>query len=440
MTIANDVSVSESEWLALTPDEAVPTQLRRRLRMAMWVVLLLFGWAALAPLEEVTHSSGKVVPSGRIQTVQHLEGGIIRQFFVAEGDLVRAGRDLLQLDGTSVVSSREGNRATKADLEVRLVRLQAELDAVDPIFPEWIITEQPALVAAQTRLFHARRDRLAADMKILEQQFAQKKRFVEELTARLGTASSSAELAHRELEMSTRLVEKQVISEVEFLRLKRSVNDLDGKITGTKIEIQQAESALAETRSQMEERNKAYRSKISNELSNVEAERIALEQGLVDLDNRVDRLMIKSPVDGVIKDIAFNTRGGVIAPGEAIMDIVPVDAQLIVEARIHPRDIGYLETGQRALVKVSAFDYRRYGGLDGTVMRISPDSSIDQNGEPYYRIRVETDKAYLGEVEGKQFIVSGMTVTVDIITGVRTVLDYLARPFLDLHSTALTEH
>ena len=150
--------------------------------------------------------------------------------------------------------------------------------------------------------------------------------------------------------------------------------------------------------------------------------------------------MIESPVDGVIKDIAFNTRGGVIAPGEAIMDIVPVDAQLIVEARIHPRDIGYLETGQRALVKVSAFDYRRYGGLDGTVMRISPDSSIDQNGEPYYRIRVETDKAYLGEVEGKQFIVSGMTVTVDIITGVRTVLDYLARPFLDLHSTALTEH
>ncbi len=364
--------------------------------LILWSIVLglfiCFIWAKYAILDEVTAGQGKVIPSGQIQVIQNLEGGVVQEIFVKQGNIVKKNQILMRIDDTLFSSKFNESQKKLDDLEIELVRLQAEIDNQPLVFDKQLEKNNASLVAAEIGVYFSRkRER--------------------------GQLQKDVDLATRELNLTKPLVDKGAASPVEVLRLERTVSELQGKLD-------------------------AFQSKTLERFNEAKGQYIGLKAEIQADENRLTRTTIRSPVNGVIKQLKINTVGGVIKPGMDIIEIVPLDDTLLIEAKIKPSDIGFIHPNQKVLVKISAYDFSIYGGLEGNVEQISADTIIDENdkkGESYYLVLVRTKKNHLGTKEKPLYIIAGMQTTVDILTGRKSVLDYILKPILKTKQSALRE-
>lgn len=411
-------------------------------RYVLWSVVAFFVvatfWASWAELDEFARGEGKVIPSQYIQVVQNLEGGILAELYVREGEAVARGQKLLRIDDTQFSSSLREAGVTLAQLELKSMRLRAESSG-EPFEPQ-VKESWPDFIVEQEKAFYqSRQDELSGNRDVFEQQVTQRRQELAELEAKEAQLQRSYNLLNQELEMTRPLVNQGAISEVELLRLERQVNDLLGELEASQLAIPRVRSSLEEAKEKLGNVDIVYRREAQEELNKVTLELSRLQETSEALVDRVKRTMVVSPVAGTVKQLLVKTIGGVIQPGMDIVEIVPSEEILLVEARVRPADIGYLHPGQVAKVKFSAYDFAVMGGLEGEVVHISPDTIQDENGDSFYLVRVETSRSFVGP-EGRELpIIPGMTVSVDILTGKKTILDYLLKPILKTKQRAMSE-
>ena len=401
--------------------------------------VIFFAWASWAELDEVTRGEGKVIPSSQIQVVQNLEGGIVAEIPVREGAIVEPGEVLVRIDDVRAASELRESRQRYLALQGALSRLRAEVDDVPVAFAPEIMTEASGVAQSEGALYRARKEALQSELEILRSQAAQREQELTELATRLGQLERSHALALEELEITEPLAASRVVSRVQLLRLEREVNDLAGELEATRLAVPRVEAALREATRRIDERQLSFRAEAQRELTAVQAEAAALQEVITAEADMVSRTEVRSPVRGTVKQLFVNTVGGVIQPGADLVEIVPLEDNLLVEAKVRPADIAFLRPGQPAVVKVTAYDFAIYGGLDAVVEDISADTITDERGESFYRVRVRTHESALHEAGEPLPIIPGMTTQVDILTGEKTVLDYLLKPILRAKERALRE-
>jgi len=435
----------QGERFVVDAATAIRTRSVRGERLLVWVMLLCLlaalVWAYFAELDEVVHGTGKVIPSSQVQVVQNLEGGIVEAIRVAEGELVEQGQVLLVIDDTRFDSSLQESRVQLLSLRARSIRLAAEAGGQEamPELPAEVEEGLTRIYAQERELFAQRRGEHQAGQRILREQRVQKEQAIAELSARARRLDRSLELTEKELRVTRPLREQGAVSEVEILRLQRQVNDLRGELDETRLAIPRAEAELAEVGQRMVELDAGFRKEARAELNEVMAELNSLSASNVALRDRVDRTQVRSPIRGVVKSLLVRTVGGVVQPGMDLVEIVPVGDSLLVEARVRPRDIAFLRPGLPAKVKLTAYDFAIYGGLEAQVEHISADTFTEEDGESYYLVRVRTEDPSLVR-DGRSFaIIPGMTSEVDILVGEKTVLSYLLKPVLRARESALRE-
>jgi len=396
-------------------------------------------WANETSLDEVTRGDGKVVPSSKIQVIQNLEGGILSEVLVTEGESVEKGQILLKIDDTRFSSSFRETKLKYYELLARSTRLQAESEDIKFIVPPEVTEVDPVLSINEMALYKTRQLELDSTIRVLKQQELQRQQEIIERRAKQTQLKQSYELSDQELKMSEPLVEAGVMSEVELLRLKRSVNDLHGEMEANRLAIPRIKSALNEARQKIEEQKIQFRTDAAGEFSQVNAELARTKESVFSLGDRVTRTQVRSPVKGTIKQLKINTVGGIIQPGMDLLEIVPIEDNLLIEAKIRPSDIAFLRPGQEAMIKLTAYDFAIYGGLPAKLERISADTITDEKDDSFYLIYLRTDKNYIDSSKGMLNIIPGMTTSVDILTGKKTVLDYLLKPILKAKNEALRE-
>ncbi len=411
--------------------------------LLLFVILLFFVafgiWARQATLEEVTRGEGKVIPSSQIQVVQNLEGGIVAEIPVREGQIVEKDQVLIRIDDTQAAASYREARARYLSLLAAVARLKAEVKGSSVEFPPEVLAEAPDVAADERALFNARRSGLQVDLDILRRQEEQRRQELVELRGRLNRLRRSYQLVSEELKIIEPLVKKGVVSQVELLRLRREANNIRGDREATRLAIPRVKSALQEASRRIEEKTINFRTEALRELNQRKADLAVVAETITTGRDRAFRADVRSPVRGTVKQIMVNTIGGVIQPGQDLVEIVALEDTLLIEARIRPADIAFLRPKQEATVKITAYDYSIYGGLKANVEDISADTIEDEKGESFYRIRLRTEHSFLGTKEDPLPIIAGMTASVDILTGEKTVLDYLLKPILRAKARALRE-
>jgi len=384
--------------------------------LAMLVVGVI--WAHFAVLDEVKRGNGRVIPTRQMQVVQSLEGGIVGAILVQEGAIVNQGEVLMRIEDTKFAADLGEVRERRAANAARVARLEAEVTKLDkPVFSDELVEKFPQVVATEQNLFVARARKLAQDIDVLVQA-----------QTRL---SESLNLLSREVDLTQRLFAQKVVPEIEWLRLQRQAAEIKGQ--------------LAETQSRIANAKAAFQSQAEEDLAKSRGDLAVLDETIKSAQDRVRRADLKSPVHGIVNKLNVTTVGAVVQPGANLMDIVPLDDTLLVEGRIRPQDIAFIRAGQEAVVKITAYDSSVYGSLKGKVERISADAIIDDKPdrsgekESFYRVIVRTDKNHLGTAEHSLPIIPGMVTTVEILTGAKSVLDYIVKPARMLKDEALRE-
>ncbi len=405
-------------------------------RAAVAVVVLLLAWAALAHVDEVTRGDGRVVPSRQLQVLQSLDGGVVEQILVHEGEKVEAGQLLMRVDPTRATSAVRDSAAQGFALEARVARLRALAQGTAFVPPVAATGEERAIAAGERQLYDSRATELATQLSIVRQQEEQHEHELAETQAKRAAAQRALELATQELNQTKPLLATGAVSEVDILRLERDVTKNKGDFEQATAQIGRVQASIAESGRKLRETELAFRNDAGKDLADSMGKLNALNEGAVGLADKVDKAQVKSPVRGRIQRLLANTVGGVVQPGKDIVEIVPLDDSLVLDARVQPRDIAFIHPGQKANVKFTAYDFSIYGGLDATVENISPDTVIDEKGNAFYLVRVRTR---LSSFDEKLPIIPGMTAEVDILTGQKTVLSYLLKPVLKVKSYALRE-
>lgn len=390
-----------------------------RLLLFWSLALVLVGliWAHFAILDEVKRGNGRVIPSRQIQVVQTLEGGIVGAILVHEGEIVRQGQPLMRIDDTSFASQLGEVRERRGAMAARVARLEAEVQGRNkPAFPDDVLDSVPNAVEAERNLFEARNRKLVQETDVLQQQ-----------ETRL---TDTLQILGKELEITRRLHTQKVIPEIEMLRLERQASEMRGQ--------------LAETKSRIANIKTTFRAQAEEDLAKSRGDLAVLDESIKAARDKVQRTELRSPVRGIVNKLNVTTIGAVVQPGANVMDIVPLDDTLLVEGRIRPQDIAFIRPDQDAVVKITAYDSSVYGSLKGKVERISADAIEDkpqggEKSEPFYRVIVRTDRNYLGTAERPLPIIPGMVATVEVLTGEKSVLDYLLKPARMLREEALRE-
>ena len=396
-------------------------------------------WAAMSNVDEITVGEGKVIPSSQVQVIQNLEGGIVSKILVKVGDLVQKDQIVLQLDDKRFASSMGESKAKNNSLYGKIARLAAEATGQEFSPPADLIKESPSIAREEKTLFDSRQRELRATLSVLTQQLNQRNQELIEKRARLGQLQDNYNLIDRELRISKPLVAQGVISEVEILRLERQVGEIRGEMEATRLAIPRLDAQIAEGRSKIEGASAKFRSDAATELALARAEYAGVTASNVAVEDRLARTAVRTPLAGIVKTLKVTTVGGVIQPGMEVMEIVPIDDRLIIEARVRPGDVGFLAPGQPALVKISAYDFSVYGGLEATVENITADSITNDKSESFYLVRVRTAKNALGTDAKPLAIMPGMLASVHIRTGEKSLLSYLLKPLIKAKSNALTE-
>jgi adhesin transport system membrane fusion protein len=405
-------------------------------RAAVAVVLILLVWAALANVDEVTRGDARVVPSRQLQVVQSLDGGVVAEILVREGDVVEAGQLLLRIDETRATSGVRESAAQSVALRARSARLRAlaEGSAFQP--PAAASAEDQRIVDEERRLYQAKQSELTTLLSISQQQLMQRQQELSEAQARRGAAQRNLELTQQELAQTKPLLATGAVSNVELLRLEREATRARGEFEQAGAQIARVQAAIGEAQRKIQETELSFRNEARRDLADVSGKLNALAEGAVALADKVDKAQVKSPLRGRVQRLLANTIGGVVQPGKDIVEIVPLDDTLVLEARVAPKDIAFIRPGQTATVKFTAYDFSIYGGLDATVENISPDTTLDERGNAFYLVRVRTLKPNFSE---RLPIIPGMTAEVDVLTGRKSVLSYLLKPVLKVRSHALRE-
>jgi len=397
-------------------------------------------WSLVADLDEIAIANGEVVPEGKVKVIQHLEGGIVREIYVAEGSEVKEGTPLVQLDLAVTAMNANEIQARLDGLMLQKARLTAEVaGAAEVNFPPEEASRQPDIVNAERRSFEARRDALSRTLSVLRDQARQKELEITELSTREQALVNSLKLGHQRLAMSQDLLNSGLMARMEHVQLQSQVEELEGQLSTVRASIPRARAGMAEAQGRIGEEQAKFIRTVEGDLATDEVDIARNRQQFSQASNQQLRTQITSPIEGVVKNLRANTIGGVIRAGDPIMEIVPINDRLQVEARLSPMDRGYVRIGQTATVKVSAFDYTTYGGLEGEVILVAPDTTTNPDTDPYYRVVVRTDKGWLGEPSDKHPITAGMQATVEIHTGQRSVAQFLIKPVLKLRHEAFHE-
>jgi len=414
-----------------------PLRARVLLRSVGIVMALFIMWAAVAQLDEVTRGEGKVIPSRQVQILQSIDGGLVSEILVREGDVVQANQLLIKIDETRFVSSVKENRVQYLGLRPLVASNKAMSDGKPFVPPPEVVKDAPEVVEQELQLYEAKRAEMNAAISIARQQLAQRQQELNEAQARRAQAATGFDLTSKELAVTRPLINSGAVSEVELLRLERDVSRYRGERDMAAAQITRVQAAINEAQRKIEEVELNFRNDAGKELSETTAKLNSLAEGSVALSDRVKQSSIRSPVKGTVKRLLVNTVGGVVQPGKDMIEIVPLEDALLLEARVLPRDIAFLRPGQPAIVKFTAYDFSIYGGLDGTLEHIGADTVMDDKGNAFYTVRVRTSKPGFGDANLP--IIPGMVAEVDIITGKKSVLAYLLKPVLRAKNVALTE-
>jgi adhesin transport system membrane fusion protein len=423
----------DADWVRLQQE---PLRARALLRLAAGVFAVLLVWAALAPVDEVTRGEAKVIPSSQLQVVQSVDGGVIEELTVREGDMVEAGQLLLKIDPTRFVSNLRESQAGSLALRAKAARLEALTRGTAFTPPPGLEAEAAEIVAHERRLYESSRAEMDAQMSIARDQLRQRQQELNEVTARRDQAERAFELVQRELTVTRPLMQSGAVSEVDLLRLEREVARLRGDREQSAAQISRIQAAIAEANRKIQEVELNVRNQLRNELSDTLGKLGSMSEGARVLQDKVKHAELRAPVRGTVQRVLVSTVGAVVQPGKEIIEIVPLDDALILEARVKPQDIAFLRPGQPAVVKFTAYDFAVYGGLEAEVQQISADTVTDDKGNAYYMVRVRTREASLGE--GLP-IIPGMVAQVDVLTGKKTILSYLLKPVLRAKANALSE-
>ena len=416
--------VAEADYAMLRQD---PVRASIMVRTVVVVVALFLMWAAVAPMDEAARGEGRVVPSKQLQVLQSLDGGIVEEILVKEGEIVKPDQVLLKIDPTRFISSVRENHAQYLSLLAKSARLKAlaEGKPFDP--PPDVAKDAPQLLAEENRLYEARRSELESAISVSREQLSGKQHELTEARAKREEAGRSYDLSAQELAVTKPLITSGAVSEVDLLRLERDVARFRGERDQASAQISRAQSAISEASSKIHEVELNFRNEAGKDLAETQAKLSQLFEGNIGLSDRVKHSELRSPVRGTVKRLLVNTVGGVVQPGKDVVEVVPLDDSLLIEARIQPKDVAFLHPGQRAIVRLTAYDYSIYGGLEGVLEQIGADSVTDEKGNIYYLVRVRTTKSTLG----KEFpIIPGMIAETDIITGKKSFLAYMLKPIL----------
>lgn len=427
---------SDTDWARMQQD---PLRARMMLYTVLVAIIVLIVWACLAPVDEVTRGVGSVIPSSQLQRVQSFDGGVVDDILVDEGDRVAAGQLLMRIDPTRFLSTFNENRVQAEALEARAERLRALATGSEFTTANDLVQRAPNIVERERELYNSNLDTLDEQRQILQERLEQRRAELNEAVSRRDTASRELGLASQELNMTQPLLQSGAVSEVEILRLRREVSRARGERIQATAQVARLESAIQEAEGELREVDSQARTEWRQELTATLGELAALNESSSGLQDRVRLAEIRSPVDGVVQRLTFNTLGGVVQPGQEVVEIVPTDDTLVVEARIAPQDIAFLRPGLPATIKLTAYDFAIYGGLRAELEHISASTTTDEEGNTFYRVRVRTRDSADEMVEEDLDVIPGMTAQVDIVTGKRTVMQFLLKPVLRAWGNALGE-
>ncbi len=402
-------------------------------------IVVFITWSAWAEIDEVTRAEGKVISSQRTQIIQNLEGGILQDILVKEGEAVIEGTPLARIENETAASNYRDALSKSLEHTAAIERLQAELEDRKPDYPLEIKENAPQIILDQNAIMQARILQRESELRLLESQYEQRLQDVEEQESRKRSVDRNLALAIEQRETVLPLLERKNYSRMDFLALEQEVASLEGELAGLTSSIPKSQSAADEARQRIVFREAELDAQITEEINQRRTELNSLRETLAAGSDRVTRTVVRSPVNGTIKQIHLNTLGGVVKPGEPIMEIVPSDDTLLVEVKVRPSDVAFLHPKQKAMLKFSAYDFGIYGGLEGVLEQISADTIEDKQGEVFYLAKLRTHKNGITHGEETLPIIPGMTATADILTGRKSILDYILKPILKAQQNALRE-
>lgn len=406
--------------------------------IAVVVVAFIF-WAYKAELDQITRGVGKIVPFSKNQVIQNLEGGIVEEILVTPGAIVEKGQPLLRIDNKAFASNLAENRLKVEELSIKRARLEAEVSGEKFLIDEETAKLRPELVTNEKQLLQTNLDFLNNQVSIILDQISQKKNSIANARVKVSHLIGNRKLLEEQMGITRPLVEKGVEARSNLIKLERELNSLNQDIDATKGMINGFNGEIQEAEKKIEEFRISFKTRAQKELNDVIAVIAQIDNKEAVLSDQVVRALVLSPVKAIVKQIFVNTIGGVVRPGMDLFELVPIADSLLIEAKISPSDIAFIGPDQEATIKVTAYDYSVFGGLKGKVIDISADTLTEANGTPYYLVRLKTEKSTLRNEEKELRLIPGMIVSVDILTGKKTVLDYLLKPILKAKQVALTE-
>jgi adhesin transport system membrane fusion protein len=443
---SNMALINRDLWIDPSETEDKSIRFAGHLLLAcIFVVLFSFiTWSHFAVLDQVTRGEGKVIPSSQTQVIQSLDGGILSEMKVREGDVVEKGQVVVVINNTTAKYSLSELQQRYYIASAAIARLKAEIagksDPDDIAFPADIMKEAPDKVAQERAQFVVRQSQLRSQLGTLHDQAEQRRQDIQVINTKISSARAGLDVANQQLAILVPAVAAGAASRVDLLKAQQEAQNYKSDMANAQASLPGARSALQEAQSKMDETVATFKADSAGELAKQQADLATVTESMNEAEAKVGRTELRSPVKGTVKEIKLRTIGGVIQPAQDIMEIVPIDDTLLIEAQIRPQDVGFIALNQKAKVKVTAYDYSIYGGLDAKVEQISADAIENEKKEHFFRVRLRTDRNFLLGKEGEQLpIIPGMTATVDILTGHKTVLEYLLKPILKARETALTE-
>ena len=408
--------------------------------MAFLVTITLFLiWASVAKIDEIARGSGKVVPNGQNQVVQNLEGGIVSEILIKEGDFVEKDQILIKISNEKSNSTAASNELKSFYLQAQIKRLESVLKKEPFIFEASDNKDLQDFLKNENELYLTNKKQLESKIMILKEQIRQKENELKDARQTINHMKFSVDAISKEVEMTKPMVERGIRSQVDFLKLQREQSDARQKLQSVVLSISKIDSEILEINKKIDETYQINDSETRQKLNEIITSLRDLEANSIASTDQVFRTIVKAPSNGIVQKLHINTIGGSVKPAQDLIEIVPTDYKLIVEVKLLPKDIAFIYHGQKAIVKFSAYDFSIYGGLDGHVINISPDTITEKDDKTYYLVRIETEKNFIGDKEKSMKIIPGMVADVDIITGKKTILDYILKPILKTKQYTFTE-
>lgn len=425
--------VTQAEWAHISQ---TPLKAKGLLYALAAAVLILLIWAAFAPLDEIARGEGKVVPSQQLQTIQSLDGGLVTDILVKEGQIINEGDTILKVDATRFSANLAESRSQYLALTAEVERLTALIQQREPDFPAELVSEAPDRFRHELSMYQTSKAELDELLAIQRQQQQQKQQDLNEALAALQQYDETLRLTERELAVTRPLLKTGAVSDIDILRLERSVATAQGEASRASAVLAKARSSVVEAENKLSEIRLNMLNKWQMQLSDSKSKLAALTESLTGLSDKVMRSEVKSPISGTVQRLHINTVGGVLTPGKDIVDLVPLNDLLVIEAKLSPKDIAFVKLEQPAIIKFTAYDFSVFGALRASVSHISADTITDEKDNTFYVVRLTTKSRFR---DGSLNILPGMTVQVDILTGKKTVLSYIFKPITKATSNALTE-